>query len=187
MSEIDAEFFRRDPVACARDLIGCTLQWHGCEGKIVETEAYAKEGDPACHTWHRQSSRDFIARHDAGTAYVYLNYGVHWLFNILTKSVDASGFVLIRAMEPLAGMDRMRERRGNLSASALCSGPGKLTKALGIDGSHHGGKFLGSRETGMTQGGKVEISVGTRIGISRGTDRPWRFGLACSLSLSRRF
>lgn len=188
MEELDADFFRRDPLTCSRDLIGCIFRWHGCEGRIVETEAYAEHGDEACHTWNRPSAREFIARHDAGTAYVYLNYGVHWLFNIVVKGGESSGFVLFRALEPISGVDRMRERRGDLPLHSLCSGPGKLTQALGIDGSMHGIRFLGDENTGICRDiAKYSISVGPRIGISRAADRPWRFGATGSGSLSRRF
>jgi DNA-3-methyladenine glycosylase len=187
MSEITEQFFRRDPVTCARELIGCTFRWHGCEGKIVETEAYAEFDDPACHTWNRPSAREFMARHEAGTAYVYLNYGVHWLFNIVTKSPDGAGFVLFRALEPLAGLEKMRVRRGNLPDRALCSGPGKLTKAFGINGSHHGAEFLQGGKTGIFLGDEAPLCVGGRVGISRAVERPWRFGASGSSCLSGKF
>lgn len=188
MEELHADFFRRDPLTCSRDLIGCVFRWHGCEGRIVETEAYAEHGDEACHTWNRPSAREFIARHDAGTAYVYLNYGVHWLFNIVVKSPEGSGFVLFRALEPVSGLEQMRGRRGDLSLHSLCSGPGKLTQALGIAGSVHGTRFLGGIDTGICkENDRIPISVGPRIGISRAADRPWRFGATGSGSLSRRF
>lgn len=181
-------FFWRDPLVCSRELIGCVFRWHGCEGRIVETEAYEEFDDEACHTWSRPSARDFISRHDAGTAYVYLNYGVHWLFNILVKGPKSSGFVLFRALEPIRGLERMRERRGELPIHSLCSGPGKLTQALAIDGTVHGTQFLGKKETGICRDiSEFPISVGPRIGISRAADRPWRFGVVGSSSLSRRF
>ena len=94
MKPLARSFFERDPVLCARELIGCTLGLEGAFGVIVETEAYAAEGDPACHTWKRHGARDFVARNDPGTAYVYLNYGMHWLFNLLVKGGERDGFVL---------------------------------------------------------------------------------------------
>ncbi|MDB6076538.1 MAG: 3-methyladenine glycosylase, partial [Akkermansiaceae bacterium] len=97
---LDHEFFRRDPVSCARELIGATFEWDGCLARIVETEAYAAEGDPACHTFFRPGARDFVQRNAAGKSYVYLNYGVHWLFNNLTKAGCGDGFVLFRALRP---------------------------------------------------------------------------------------
>ena len=186
--EIQREFFERDPVSCARDLIGCTFRWNGCEGRIVETEAYESEGDEACHTWNRPSARAFIGEHRAGIAYVYLNYGVHWLFNVLAKSAESSGFVLFRALEPATGIETMRLRRGaGWRDSELCSGPGRLTKALGIDGKSHGEEFLGAAETGILLGPSAGIIAGGRIGISRSVSHQWRFGELGSKSLSRKF
>lgn len=187
MEELGPAFFERNPLVCARELIGCVFRWHGCEGRIVETEAYAEHGDPACHTWSRPSARDFIARHDPGTAYVYLNYGVHWLFNVLVKGPEGSGFVLIRALEPLVGMDRMRRRRGDMPNQRLCSGPGKLTKSMGIQGIHHGIPFLKGGDTGLYRGGTLPVLQGGRIGISKATEFPWRFGAIGSNCLSRKF
>lgn len=175
MERLNHSFFQRDPVDCAREIVGSTLVWHGCSGRIVETEAYAAEGDPACHTFFRPSARRFIESHGAGTAYVYLNYGVHWLFNILVKGPAGAGFVLIRALEPLGGIDRMRARRGMPGAGGLCSGPGKLTRALGIGGADHGGAFLEGTETGLWPGAAASVVARPRVGINRGREFPWRF------------
>lgn len=172
---IDSGFFERDPVLCARELIGCRFVWRGCAGRIVETEAYAAEGDPACHTFFRPSAREFVARHPAGTAYVYLNYGVHWMFNVLVKGADGEGFVLFRALEPLEGLAKMRDRRGTDVSGALCSGPGKLTRALGIDGKAHGRSFLGGKTTGIFTTRAGEVVADRRIGIRTGQDLLWRF------------
>lgn len=188
MEEIGPEFFRRDPVVCARELIGCVFRWGECSGRIVETEAYTELDDPACHTWTRPSAREFIARHDAGTAYVYLNYGVHWLFNVLVKSPERSGFVLFRALEPLEGIGAMEKRRGLSRFTSLCSGPGKLTRALGIDGAVHATQFLFQPASGIRMGeGIGSVVTGSRIGISRGLDMQWRFGESASRCLSRSF
>lgn len=175
MERIQSSFFTRDPVSCARDLVGATLFWHGCEGRIVETEAYAEIGDPACHASFRPAARAFMASHSAGTAYVYLNYGVHWLFNILVKGPQGAGFVLLRALEPTGGIECMIERRGGRSGRDLCSGPGKLTRALGIGGESHGTSFLGGKATGLRPGVAVPVLAGPRIGINRARDFPWRF------------
>ncbi|NNC90841.1 MAG: DNA-3-methyladenine glycosylase [Akkermansiaceae bacterium] len=184
-SDLEPCFFRRDPVACARELIGCTFYWKGCAGEIVETEAYAAEGDPACHTAVRPSAREFVARHPAGTAYVYMNYGVHWLFNVLVKGPEGEGFVLFRALEPRAGLAVMRRRRGREAERDLCSGPGKLTQALGIDGSVHQSSFLQHRHRGIrAAAGGVPILASPRIGISSGKELPWRFLKAGSPCLS---
>lgn len=188
MRRLDAAFFERNPVDCARELIGAHFEWAGCVTRIVETEAYLSVDDPACHTWFRPSARDFVERCDAGTAYVYLNYGVHWLFNVLVKAPTVSGFVLLRGVEPVCGVEEMRVRRPGVPDHALGSGPGKLTKAMGIDGSAHGCSFLSSAGFGMSlEESPVETVSGGRIGISRAKELPWRFGDPHSLSLSRKF
>lgn len=187
MEKIGQDFFERDPVACARELIGCMFVWKGCSGRIVETEAYRAVGDEACHTWVRPSARKFVADHKAGIAYVYVNYGVHWLFNILVKGPEEEGFVLIRALEPIKGVTEMMNRRGEMKHHQLASGPGKLTRALGLDGSAHGCDFLGLEDSGIFRGESDEIIAGPRIGISKAVDLPWRFGEMTSTCLSRRF
>ena len=138
----EQDIFQRDTVVCARELIGARFLWKGCAGRIVETEAYHSVGDPACHTWNRPSARALVATHEAGDAYVYLNYGVHWMFNVLVKSEAGSGFVLFRALEPLAGIEEMRDRRVGVKDHLLAAGPGKLTRAFGIDGTAHGLQVL---------------------------------------------
>lgn len=187
MQPILEDFFTRDPVSCARGLIGCHFVWHGCVGRIVETEAYDSEDDPACHTWFRPSTRAFVERQAAGDAYVYMNYGVHWLFNILVKGGKRSGFVLFRAIEPVAGLDLMHQRRPGVKAPLLGAGPGRLTRALGIDGAAHGQRFLREEGCGILHGAPVKPVAGPRIGISRATDLMWRFGDPESPSLSRKF
>lgn len=187
MKAISEDFFQQDPVTCARGLIGCHLLWHGCEGRIVETEAYDAVDDPACHTWFRPGARAFVARHNAGDAYVYLNYGVHWLFNILVKGGQSSGFVLLRALEPVTGIELMRGRRLGVPDPLLGAGPARLTRALGIDGSVHGTCFLRTAECGILRGKTIQPCTGPRIGISRATELLWRFGDPSSAALSRRF
>ena len=187
MTPVLQDFFEQDPVTCARGLIGCHFRWHGCVGRIVETEAYDAADDEACHTWFRPSTRAFVERHPAGTAYVYMNYGVHWLFNVLVKGGERTGFVLFRAVEPVSGLDLMRGRRHGVPDNMLGSGPGKLTRILGIDGSAHGTSFLGGTACGILRGKPVKPCAGPRIGISRATDLLWRFGDPSSPSLSRKF
>jgi len=184
--KLDKTFFQRDPIICAKELIGCTLGFAGCDGIIVETEAYAAAGDRACHTWSRPSAREFVAKHQPGTAYVYLNYGMHWLFNFLTRGGENAGFVLIRSLMPLNGIEIMQRRRKRQKSEDLCNGPGKLTQALGIIGEHHGidplsaiGWKLCPRKTEFG-----EISTSTRIGISRAREYPWRFFLTGSAYVS---
>jgi DNA-3-methyladenine glycosylase len=187
LKQVNSSFFEDHPVDCAKRLIGAELHWDECSGLIVETEAYTEKADPACHTFFRPSARAFVERESAGTAYVYLNYGVHWLFNILVKGTDGIGFVLLRALEPKEGIDQIRERRQGRCDRELCSGPGRLTQALGIDGEIHGEKFLCSKDRGIRLGSEVECLTGSRIGISRGQDLPWRFGMPGSRHLSKPF
>lgn len=175
-------FFQRDPLACAHELIGCELVWHGCAGIVVETEAYLALGDEACHTFARPSARTFIESHRAGDAYVYFNYGMYWLLNVLVKGGGEDGFVLFRAIEPTRGIDLMKERRLAKRRSplahphALCSGPGKLTVALGIDGRDHGRDLCTGREVGFRPARRAVSAVAdVRIGISRAAHLPWRF------------
>lgn len=176
MNRLGVDFFRREPVVCARELIGCTLQLGETAGIIVETEAYAAENDPACHTWSRKGARNFVFRHEAGTAYVYLNYGMHWLFNLLVKGGGLDGFVLVRALEPIEGLDVMRRRRKRQLIEELCNGPAKLTQALGINGKHHEASPLRGYPWRLAMWKKApEITFRTRIGISKAVDLPWRF------------
>lgn len=159
---LERQFFEQSPVVCARALVGCFLEWGDCVGRVVETEAYAAEGDAACHTAFRPSARAFVEKHPAGTAYVYLNYGMHWMLNVLVKGPAGHGFVLLRALEPRIGVEAMGRRRkgarnrrdfsnckgGNNREDhdgpqsphirQLCSGPGKLAQALGVTGADHG-------------------------------------------------
>ena len=187
MPRLSRRFFMRAPVTCASELIGCRLHWQGCTGRIVETEAYDANDDPACHTWFRKSACTFIQEHQPGDAYVYLNYGVHWLFNILVKGTHRSGFVLVRAIEPLSGVELMRMRRPGVDDHRLGAGPGRLTRALGIDGAAHGVSFLASSDCGISLGKTSSRVSGARIGISRATHLLWRFGDPNSPALSRAF
>ena len=181
---IERAFFQRDPLTCAREMIGAELVWNECAGIIVETEAYFAIGDEACHTFARPSARAFVEKHDAGAAYVYFNYGMYWLLNALVKGGGEDGFVLIRAIEPTRGIEAMARRRfpkfppesRTRKSTALCSGPGKLTIALGIDGHDHGRDLCGGNAVGFraaSAGTKVVEDV--RIGISRAAHLPWRF------------
>lgn len=187
MSLISPDFFTQDPVDCARGLIGSRFRWGACVGRLVETEAYRAVGDEACHTFMRPSARRFVEEHQAGDAYVYLNYGVHWLFNILVKGKQGEGFVLFRAMEPIEGLDAIRERRGGSPENLLMAGPARLTQAMGICGQDHGCQFLKNGAGALEKGRAASVVAGPRIGISKATDLHWRFGDAESNCLSRRF
>ena len=166
--------FSEDAVVVAQRLLGISLRYNNRAGIIVETEAYRAEGDPACHTFFRKSAREFVVNHPPGSLYIYLNYGMHWMLNCLTVCKQhGPGFVLIRALQPCDGLDAMHAERNVVKATALCSGPGKLTQALGIDGSLHGKNF--SELQPVRKCHRVEIIADPRIGISRAVDFPWRF------------
>jgi len=174
-SFLGRDFFNHHHLKVARDLIGTRLLWDGCGGTVVETEAYAMVGDEACHAHHRPSTRKFFTENPPGTAYIYLNYGVHWLLNVLA----ADGIILLRALEPADGIAVMRERRGREKLTELCSGPGKLGAALALDGKRdHGLPMTGVSSRGFSsREGKIdpEIITDRRIGISKAVDLPWRF------------
>ncbi|HWM23940.1 MAG TPA: DNA-3-methyladenine glycosylase [Chthoniobacterales bacterium] len=176
----------RDPLVCARELVGTELVWEKCSGIVVETEAYLTLGDEACHTFARPSARAFVERNTAGAIYIYLNYGVHWMLNVLVKGAARSGLILIRALEPRRGLSLMRARRGTEEVHRLCSGPGKLAQALDITKRHHELNFCtGPRYCFLRDEDRdVPVTADPRIGISRATDLPWRFTLAGSSFVS---
>ena len=183
---VRASFFKRDPITCARELIGAELIWGDCSGILVEVEAYAAIDDEAAHTFTRPSARSFIERNQPGAAYVYFNYGMHWMLNVLVKG-DANGFVLIRALEPRKGIERMKKRRGLSEVKRLCSGPGKLTQALGITGCHHEMNLCADPQHCFARNANtaVDVVADARIGISRSAHYPWRFTLRGSEFVSR--
>jgi DNA-3-methyladenine glycosylase len=184
-AQIEQPFFETDPVTCAQKLVGCELVWGKTAGRIVETEAYAEHNDHASHTFLRRGTREFIEIHPAGTLYVYLNYGVHWLLNFLVKGGSANGFVLIRALEPTEGCNLMARRRGRSGERNLCSGPGKLTQAFGIDGALHGRDFFRIRDARLLQRQRaVTVEIDRRIGITKSVELDWRFLLAGSAFVS---
>jgi len=184
---VRASFFTRDPVTCARDLIGTELIWGRCSGVVVEVEAYAAINDEAAHTFTRPSTRRFIERNKAGAAYVYFNYGVHWMLNVLVKG-DENGFVLIRALEPRRGIELMKRRRGVADIAQLCSGPGKITQALAITGHDHEIDLCCDPRHCFVSNSNTTFDVvaDKRIGISRSAHLPWRFTLRDSPFVSRR-
>jgi DNA-3-methyladenine glycosylase len=178
-------FFERSVHAVARDLLGCLLFFEGCGGTIVETESYERD-DPACHAYVGLTDRTEVLFGPPGRAYVYLSYGIHSLLNAVAEPEGEAAAVLIRALEPSAGLDRMRARRGNRPDTELCSGPGKLTEALGI-GLDRNGAELGRDPFLLLPpaGSPPEVVVGPRIGIAKAVERPWRFCAAASPFVSR--
>lgn len=176
MGNVARAFFETDPLTCARALIGCELIWGETAGIIVETEAYLETGDEACHTFLRRHARAFIQGCPAGSLYVYLNYGVHWLLNLLVRGGAANGLVLIRALQPSSGLELMRQRRRTDRLEALCSGPGKLTQALAINGTFHGKDLFTLPEAAIrSRQYEPEIETDQRVGITRAAALEWRF------------
>jgi DNA-3-methyladenine glycosylase len=159
--------------------VGTQLLWGKCAGIVVETEAYLTLNDEACHTFTRPSTRAFVDRNAAGTVYIYMNYGVHWMLNVLVKGAPRSGLILIRALEPRRGLSIMRARRGVDDVYRLCSGPGKLAQALNISKRHHEMNLsTNPRYCFMQASMDAPVVADPRIGISRARDFPWRFTLA---------
>jgi DNA-3-methyladenine glycosylase len=182
---LGADFFDRSVHDVARELIGCTLLYEGRGGTIVETESYAAD-DPACHAYVGLTERTSVLFGPPGRAYVYLSYGIHSLLNAVAEPEGEAAAVLIRALEPTHGVEEMRARRGGKPDLDLCSGPGKLTEALGVDLSDNEADL--SREPFLLTapaGEPPEIVASPRIGITKAVDRPWRFSAAGSRFVSR--
>ena len=172
-----------DPVQVARDLIGAQLRVDGIGGVIVETEAYAAD-DPASHSYRGMTFRNAAMFGAPATAYIYRSYGLHWCLNVVCKAGNA---VLLRALEPRWGLETMGERRGTHRPHLLCAGPGRLTQALAVDHTLNGLSLLAPPFDFVLAAEPQQIVSGPRIGISRATDRHWRFGLSGSRHLSRAF
>jgi DNA-3-methyladenine glycosylase len=183
---IRATFFQRDPITCARDLIGAQLIWGKCAGKIVETEAYLERADEASHTFSRPSARAFISRNKPGVAYIYFSYGTHWMLNVLVKG-KSNGFVLFRAVQPLQGIELMKKRRKIDNERQLCSGPGKLTQAFDITNRYHGMNLcVDPCHCFAYDNDDVDVVADARIGITRSAHHLWRFTVRGSEFVSRR-
>ena len=178
--------FEGESQSVARMLIGATLLVDGVGGIIVETEAYDRE-DPASHSFSGPTPRNEVMFGPPGRAYVYRSYGIHWCLNFVCREEGHGAGVLIRALEPTSGLDRMRARRGLDDVRLLCSGPGKLGQALGIDRTLNGCRLDRKPFRVLAPADNVEVLAGPRIGISKAVDVQWRFGLAGSRFVSARF
>lgn len=176
-------FYDRPVAEVARALIGACLFVDGVGGRVVETEAYSRE-DPASHSFNGRTARNGAMFGPPGHAYVYRSYGMHWCLNVVCGAPGSA--VLIRALEPERGLDSMRARRGGAAAPRdLCRGPGRLCQALAVTGALDGCPMNAAPFALLERAAVPEIAVGRRIGITRGADTPWRFGLAGSPFLSR--
>jgi DNA-3-methyladenine glycosylase len=185
---LPAAFYERPVVDVARDLVGCVVSHAGTSGVIVETEAY-HHSEPACHAFAGVTARTKTLFGPPGCAYVYRSYGIHALLNAVCEPEGVGAAVLIRALEPLDGIEQMRERRRLERIEELCSGPGKLTQALAIE--------LDENDTPLTGAGPlaigpppaawrdVELVASPRIGITKAVELPWRFSAAGSRHVSR--
>jgi DNA-3-methyladenine glycosylase len=180
------DFFARSVHEVAPDLVGVTLLVDGVGGAIVEVEAYDPD-DPASHAYRGRTARNASMFGPPGHAYVYRSYGVHWCLNLVCAAEGRAEAVLVRALAPERGLEVMRARRGVLAERALCSGPGKLCQALAITRAHDGLPLDAPPFALLERDGVPEVVSGPRIGISRGAEKPWRYGLAGSPFLSRPF
>jgi DNA-3-methyladenine glycosylase len=183
---LSTAFFRRSVLEVAPDLIGATLLFGGVGGRVVEVEAY-HHTEPAAHSFRGPTPRNAVMFGPPGYAYVYRSYGIHWCLNFVCEPKGSAAAVLIRALEPTAGLSAMRRRRGMADERLLCSGPGRLCEALGITKAQNGLALDAPPFVLFARQGAVEVMAGPRIGITKATDKPWRYGLKGSRFLSKPF
>jgi DNA-3-methyladenine glycosylase len=179
-------FFARSVHEVAPDLIGATLLVNGVGGLIVELEAY-HHTEPAAHSFRGPTPRNEVMFGPPGVAYVYRSYGIHWCVNFVCEQEGSASAVLIRALQPTHGIPAMRRRRGLHDERSLCSGPGKLTEALGITDRHNGLALDTSPFALHARTSTPDIVTGLRIGITKAVELPWRYGLQGSRFLSKPF
>jgi DNA-3-methyladenine glycosylase len=179
-------FFSRSVHEVAPDLIGATLLVNGVGGRLVEVEAY-HHTDPAAHSYHGPTARNAVMFGPPGFAYVYRSYGIHWCLNFVCEPKGSAAAVLIRAIEPTAGIAAMQRRRGTTDERLLCSGPGRLCEALGITRAQNGFALTAAPFELFSRVGTVEIATGPRIGITKAAELPWRYGEKGSRFLSKPF
>jgi DNA-3-methyladenine glycosylase len=179
-------FFRRSVHEVAPDLIGAMLLCNGAGGRIVEVEAY-HHTDPAAHSFRGLTPRNAVMFGPSGYAYVYRSYGIHWCLNFVCEPKGSASAVLIRALEPTAGLPLMRRRRGLADERLLCAGPGRVCEALGITAAHNGLALDEPPFALLARTGEVDVIAGPRIGITKAAEKPWRYGLKGSAFLSKPF
>jgi DNA-3-methyladenine glycosylase len=185
-TKLRRDFFARSVHLVAPDLIGATLLVDGVGGRIVEVEAYDHE-DPAAHGFAGRTARNASMFGPPGRAYVYRSYGIHWCLNFVCEAEGSASAVLIRALEPIVGLDQMRRRRGLAAEKLLCSGPGRLCQALGISHAHDGLILDKPPFELRARNETIELAIGPRIGITKAAEKPWRYGAAGSSFVSRPF
>ncbi len=185
-ARLGPEFFARSVHQVAPDLIGATLMVNGVGGRIVEVEAY-HHTDPAAHSYRGQTDRNAVMFGPPGRVYVYRSYGIHWCMNFVCEGEGSASAVLLRAIEPIEGLARMRRRRDLKEERLLCAGPGRVCQALGITDAHSGARIDRSPFALYGRDGTLGITTGVRIGITKAVELPWRFGEAGSRFLSRPF
>jgi DNA-3-methyladenine glycosylase len=179
-------FFARSVHDVAPDLIGAKLLVHGIGGIIVEVEAY-HHTDPAAHSYNGRTERNAVMFGPPGNAYVYRSYGIHWCLNFVCEEEGSASAVLIRALEPTEGLKIMHRRRGAEDVHELCSGPGKLCQALGVSIKHNAIALDRAPFELRARASMPEIAIGVRIGISKASEYPWRYGMKGSKFLSKPF
>jgi DNA-3-methyladenine glycosylase len=183
---LQQDFFARSVHDVAPELIGATLLFKGVGGVIVEVEAY-HHTDPAAHSFRGQTPRNAVMFGPPGYAYVYRSYGIHWCVNFVCEPSGSASAVLIRALQPTAGLATMRRRRGLADERLLCSGPGRLCEALAITDKHNGLALDRPPFELHARTGTVDVAIGPRIGLTKAVDSPWRYGLRGSRFLSKPF
>ena len=179
-------FFNRSVLEVAPDLIGVTLLVNGVGGRLVEVEAY-HHTEPAAHSFGGQTERNAIMFGPPGYVYVYRSYGIHWCLNFVCEPKGSAAAVLIRAIEPTAGVATMRRRRGMADERLLCSGPGRLCQALGVTRAHNGLALDRPPFELFASQGEAEVVAGPRIGLTKAVELPWRYGEKGSRFLSKPF
>ena len=184
MEKLGKDFFARSVHEVAPELIGATILVDGVGGTIVEAEAYDHE-DPAAHGYRGRTERNASMFGPAGHAYVYRSYGIHWCLNLVCEGEGSASAVLLRALEPTHALEQMRARRRLADPRLLCSGPGRLCQALAVTRDHDGAPLDEQPFALYAREDEPHVVSGTRVGITKAAERPWRYALAGSRFLSR--